>query len=115
MMDKEQEKRSNTASAVTMEEPESTVLEDEEEYVPIDLCANIDYTDEPPPGFFDWWEDDRNPFSETIIPPPPVVIILLPLKENTPISPIVPANLPAKGPERYFVPIASVASSMTLR
>ena len=67
MMDKEQEKRSNTASAVTMEEPESTVLEDEEEYVPIDLCANIDYTDEPPPGFFDWWEDDRNPFSETII------------------------------------------------
>lgn len=32
-----------------------------------DLCAFIDYTDDPPPGFFDWWEDDRNPFSETII------------------------------------------------
>ena len=67
MMDKEQEKRMNTASAVTMEEPESTVLEDEEEYVPIDLYVNLDYTDEPPPGFFDWWEDERNPFSETII------------------------------------------------
>ena len=67
MMDKEQDKRMNTASAVTMEEPENTVFEDEEEYVPIDLYANLDYTDEPPPGFFDWWEDDRNPFSETII------------------------------------------------
>lgn len=67
MMDNEQEKRMNTTSAVIMEEPESTTFEDEEEYVPIDLCANIDYTDEPPPGFFDWWEDDRNPFSETII------------------------------------------------
>ncbi len=67
MMDKEQEKQMNTVSAVLMEEPESTVLEDEEEYVPIDLYVNLDYTDEPPPGFFDWWEDDRNPFSETII------------------------------------------------
>lgn len=67
MMDKEQEKRTNTASAVTMEEPEKMEFEDEEEYVPIDLYANLDYTDEPPPGFFDWWEDDRNPFSETII------------------------------------------------
>ena len=67
MMDKEQEKRMNTASAVIPEESESTVFEDEEEYVPIDLCANLDYTDEPPPGFFDWWEDDRNPFAETII------------------------------------------------
>ena len=67
MMDKEQEKRTNTASAVTMEEPEKMEFEDEQEYVPIDLYANLDYTDEPPPGFFDWWEDDRNPFSETII------------------------------------------------
>ena len=49
MMDNEQEKRMNTTSAVIMEDPESTTFEDEEEYVPIDLCANIDYTDEPRP------------------------------------------------------------------
>ena len=48
-------------------------------------------------------------------PPPPVVIILFPLKLYAPKWPIVPAYFPLYFPVIYFVPNASVASSITLR
>ena len=50
----------------TKQEP--MISETEEEYLPVNLCALYDYTDDPPPGLFD---DEGcfagNPFSETIL------------------------------------------------